>query len=106
MHIQINKQQKDPNFPSLVLWLKSRLGNQQTPQELLSILSYAFIFKTKHKSIIIISERYKIMIKWPEVYLGIATCRSWAQKSIYIFLQKSFSQIRLTYKINHIKRST
>jgi hypothetical protein len=30
-----NKKQMDPNFLSLILCLKSRLGNQQTHQELL-----------------------------------------------------------------------
>jgi hypothetical protein len=35
MHIKLIKQQMDSNFLSLMLWLKTTLGIQQTHQELL-----------------------------------------------------------------------
>jgi hypothetical protein len=62
MHIKINTQQMKLNFLSLIHGLKTRLEKQQTHQELIQILSYAFTLKNKHKSRLNISGRYKIVI--------------------------------------------
>jgi hypothetical protein len=62
MHTKIITQQKDPNFLTHVMWLKSSLVVQYIHLELLWNLSYATLKKNKHNSRIIISGIYKIVI--------------------------------------------
>jgi hypothetical protein len=71
MHTKMNKHQNDPNFLTQDLWSKTKLGMQQIHLELSWILSYAFTNKIRHKTKLIISNRYKIMINSPEVRLSI-----------------------------------
>jgi hypothetical protein len=71
MHIKINKALPDPNFLSLFLWSKTRLGIQHVHLGLLHNWIYAITYKTRHKSRNNIPGRDKIMVKSPEVYFNI-----------------------------------
>jgi hypothetical protein len=64
---KINKALLDPNILSLLLWSKTRLGNEHIHLGLLHNFSYAITYKTKHKSWINIFGRDKIMVNSPEV---------------------------------------
>jgi hypothetical protein len=59
MHTKIITQQKDPNFLTHVMWLKSSLVVQHIHLELLWNLSCAILKENKHNSRIIISVIYK-----------------------------------------------
>jgi hypothetical protein len=71
MHIKINKHQKDPNILTHGLWSRTKLGMQHKHLELLKILSYTFTKKIRNKTILNISDRYKIVINSPEMHLSI-----------------------------------
>jgi hypothetical protein len=86
MHTKINTQQNDPNFITHVIWLKTSLVVQHINLELLWNLSYEFLKKINHNSIIIISGNYKIVINAPEVCFGVkGQCAKVELKNINIF---------------------
>jgi hypothetical protein len=71
MHTKINKALMGPKFLSLILWSKTRLGNQHIHIGLLYNLRYAITYKTHYNSRINISGRDKIMVNSSEVYFNI-----------------------------------
>jgi hypothetical protein len=71
MHTKIITHQNDPNFLTHVIWFKTSLVVQYIYLELLWNLSYEYLKKIKHHSIINISVNYKIVINSPEVCFGI-----------------------------------
>jgi hypothetical protein len=86
MHKKIITQQKDPNFLTHVVWLKSSLVVQHIHLELLWNLSYAILKKNKNKTRIIISVIYKIVINSPQVCFGIKRqCAKVGGKNLIIF---------------------
>jgi hypothetical protein len=71
MHTKIITHKNDPNFLTHDIWSKTSLVVQHIHLELLWNLSYSILKKNKHKSIIIISSDYKIVINSPGVCFGI-----------------------------------
>jgi hypothetical protein len=71
MHTKLNTQQNDPNFHTHVIWFTTSLVVQHIHLELLWNLSCEILKKNKHKSRIIISGNYKIVINSPGVCFGI-----------------------------------
>jgi hypothetical protein len=89
MHIKINKNPNGTNFPTHVIWSKTRLGMQHIHLEQLWILTYAIIKKKKHISRINIYVNYKILINSPDLYLGIERQHAEVgQKILIIFIYK------------------
>jgi hypothetical protein len=79
-------QQNDPNFLTHVITFKSSLVVQHIHLELLWNLSCAILKKNKHNSRIIISGIHKIVIKSPQVCLGIKRqCAKVGCKNLIIF---------------------
>jgi hypothetical protein len=71
MHTKIITHQNDPNFLTHVIRFKSSLVAQYTHLELLWNLSYEFLKKNKHNSIINTSGNCKTVINSSEVCFGI-----------------------------------